>query len=240
MSAAPRLYAPPLQALYPAGAVVAVLHEPGDPRLLLPEEARSVEGAVPARVQEFAAGRQCARIALAELGITGAPLRAAPDRSPVWPRGIVGSISHTRGHCAAVVGRSDTFLGLGLDTERLEAVRSALWPRLFVPSELERLEALPAARRALAAALGFAAKEAFYKLQYPLVRERLGFDAIAIVCDARAVMVDGEVGAFTVVPERPLALQERYAGALTGRCVRHDGFVSAAIALAAEAPPAAG
>ncbi len=237
MTGEPRLYAPPLQGLFPAGAVVAVLRTAGDPALLLPAEARCVTGAVQKRVQEFSAGRQCARMALSELGITGFPLLAAPDRSPVWPRGIVGSISHTRSHCAAVVARSATFLGLGLDTEGRHAVRAGLWPRLFVSSELQRLEQLPAARRAVVAALGFAAKEAFYKLQYPLVRERLEFDAIAIVYAAPIGDVDGEVGEFTVVPQRQIALQARHAGVLTGRFAVHDGYVSAAIALPATPLP---
>ena len=179
VSSQPALYATPLQGLYPAGAVVAALRGAGDLSILDPEEARCVARAVPARVAEFAAGRLCARLALAELGVVGFPLLAAPDRSPVWPLGVVGSISHTAGHCAVVAGSRTQFLGLGLDTELLAAVHAGLWSKLCTPPEHTRLGALPAAQRARAAALIFAAKEAFYKMQYPLTRERLDFDAVA-------------------------------------------------------------
>ena len=53
---------------------------PGDASLLAPEEAAIVANAVPKRVGEFAAGRLCARRALAELGMS----RAFPS----WPRPI--------------------------------------------------------------------------------------------------------------------------------------------------------
>ena len=85
--------------LLPAGVVAAELRTPGDPSLLEPEEALAVANAVPKRVQEFAAGRLCARRALAEFGVVDFPVRAARDRQPIWPEFLVGSITHTRG-CA--------------------------------------------------------------------------------------------------------------------------------------------
>jgi 4'-phosphopantetheinyl transferase EntD len=215
--------------LYPAGAVVAALRGAGDLSILDPEEARCVARAVPARVAEFAAGRLCARLALAELGVVGFPLLAAPDRSPVWPLGVVGSISHTAGHCAVVAGSRTQFLGLGLDTELLAAVHAGLWSKLCTPPEHTRLGALPAAQRARAAALIFAAKEAFYKMQYPLTRERLDFDAVAIEWGD----VECTAGEFRVVPNRNFALQRLASGPIGGRFQFHEAFVSAGIALAA-------
>jgi 4'-phosphopantetheinyl transferase EntD len=222
-------YAAPLQGLFPAGTVVAVLRTPADPSLLYPAEALCVAQAVRTRVEEFAAGRLCARAALAELGIIGCALLAAADRAPVWPAGIVGSIAHTSGHCAAVAGSRSLFLGLGLDTELLAAVRAQLWHRLCAPSELARLRALPQAQRARAAALSFAAKEAFYKAQYPLTREALDFDAVVIDYGS----VDCTAGEFTVVPRRSIALERIARAPVRGRFAFHEGFVSAGIALAA-------
>src|SRR5271170_2846494 len=89
--------------LFPPGAVVADLREPGDPELLLPVEATYLGRAVPKRVQEFTAGRLCARRALAEFGIVDFPIKVADDRRPIWPDSMVGSITHTAGFCAAVV-----------------------------------------------------------------------------------------------------------------------------------------
>src|SRR5450631_1635810 len=97
------------QLLFPAGAIAAELGEPGRVELLLPEEAAGLGRAVPERQQEFAAGRLCARRALEELGFAGFALLAQADRQPLWPAQIVGSITHTNGLCAAVVGRRSQF-----------------------------------------------------------------------------------------------------------------------------------
>ena len=92
-----------VHSLFPPGVAVAVRREPGDPADLLPGEAVYVAKAVPKRINEFAAGRACARRALATFGMPGAVLLAAPDRQPLWPTGFVGSITHTAGFCAAAV-----------------------------------------------------------------------------------------------------------------------------------------
>jgi 4'-phosphopantetheinyl transferase EntD len=227
----PRLYPAPIQGLFPVGAVVAALCASADPSVLHPAEAQCVAQAVRTRVEEFATGRLCARVALAELGIEGFALLMAPDRSPLWPPGVVGSISHTAGYCAAVAGSRKQFLGLGLDTEVLAAVRAGLWHRLCAPIELASLRALPDSQRGRAAALIFAAKEAFYKAQYPLTQEVLEFDAIAIEFGC----LNGAAGDFTVVPTRCMALQRLSPGPLCGRYEFHGQFVSAGLAL-----PAAG
>src|SRR5208282_3247294 len=103
MSSNPAHLSVSLQSLFPAGVVGAELRAPGDASLLLPAEAEFLGRAVPKRVQEFAAGRLCARRALAEFGIVDFPVRTAHDRQPVWPEFLVGSITHTEGYCAAVV-----------------------------------------------------------------------------------------------------------------------------------------
>src|SRR5690242_8343874 len=85
-----------------------------DPFVTELPEPDSAEGqllgrAAPERQLEFRAGRHCARLAMGLLGAAGPVLRA-PDRSPVWPSGIVGSIAHTRtrnrGFCGAAVARA--------------------------------------------------------------------------------------------------------------------------------------
>ena len=103
--------------LFPPGAVAAQRCAPGAVADLLPQEAACLGDAVPERAAEFAAGRQCARRALAELGIMNFALVAGADRRPTWPDSIVGSITHTTGLCAAVVGRRSHFRGLGVDSE---------------------------------------------------------------------------------------------------------------------------
>jgi hypothetical protein len=69
------------------------------------DELRLMASAVPRRRAEFAAGRACARAALRRLGINGWPLLVGSKREPLWPAGVVGSITHTDGLVAAAVSR---------------------------------------------------------------------------------------------------------------------------------------
>jgi 4'-phosphopantetheinyl transferase EntD len=214
--------------LFPPGAVVAELCAPGDERLLLPEEASFVSRAVEKRVREFAAGRCCARRALAEFGIDNFPVKVAADRRPLWPDGMVGSITHTTGFCAAVLASRQRLAGVGIDSEVIGDVHDGILPRICVPAEAAWIASLPAAERPAAAALIFAAKEAFYKCQYPLAREKLGFRDARV--EARWGAAGGE---FHVNATRAIVLAAYAPLPLEGRFMIHDGLVTAGLGLAA-------
>ena len=220
-----------LAALFPPGAVVAELREPGEPDLLLPAEAAYLGRAVPTRAQEFAAGRLCARRAMAEFGIADFPIKVADDRQPIWPDLLVGSITHTVGFCAAVVAERQRIAALGLDSEGVGDVNVEIWPRICVPSETAWVRSLPAPQQAAAVSLIFSAKEAFYKCQYPLVRERLDFH------DARveAVAWGASAAAFKIHATRKIAMAERASLPLQGRYLFHEGFVTAGMGITAAA-----
>lgn len=132
------------------------------------------------RRREFAAGRQCARSALRQCAVVDFALLNGSDRCPIWPEGIVGSITHADGMAAAVVAPDHRFASVGLDAERRDRVGEDLWSRLFVPAELEWLGNLEVTRRPGAAALLFSAKEALYKCQYPLTRRWLDFHDVRL------------------------------------------------------------
>ena len=89
---------------------------PGDPaHSMHPQEGQVVAGAAEVRRIEFAAGRDLARTALRRLGVDGHALLPAKDRSPQWPAGVVGSISHTRRLCGVAGARRGAVTSLGLD-----------------------------------------------------------------------------------------------------------------------------
>ncbi len=140
---------------------------------LLPEEAALAARAVPRRVAELVAGRTLARRALAELGLPPSAILAAPDRSPIWPAGVSGSISHTAHTCAGVVGATRAVGYLGLDVEDTSELPEGTSAEILRPRERARA-ALAADARA-AALLVFSAKEAFYKAQHPLTGVLLEF-----------------------------------------------------------------
>ncbi len=233
----PAILSATFASLFPSGVVAAELRAPGDASLLLPAEAQDMSNAVPKRMQEFAAGRLCARRALAEFGVADFPIRVARDRQPLWPGFLVGSITHTAGICAAVVAERARLIALGVDTEAVGAVKAELWPTICVSAETAWLDTLDPAQRAAAATLIFSAKEAFYKCQYPLVGEWLNFH------DLRVTPLDWGAahGAFAVEATRPIALFDRAPpvrtppvrapSAVLGSYRFHEGFVSAGVSL---------
>ncbi|QLC74373.1 4'-phosphopantetheinyl transferase superfamily protein [Pseudomonas sp. LPB0260] len=143
------------------------------------------------RQAEYLAGRLCAREALRRL--TGQPQVPAvgADRAPQWPAGVVGSISHGHGWAAALVAHRSAWRGLGLDIEPpLASARAErLAAEILTPTELHRLQSLPAEQRAWRVSLTFSLKESLFKALYPLVLRRFYFhDAELLNCqdDGRA------------------------------------------------------
>jgi len=208
--------APRIAGLFAAGAVARQTSEQLPVTVLLPEERPFVERAAPKRIQEFAAGRACARAALAQLGYEDRALAVGTDRAPVWPVGITGSITHTDGFCAAVVAATTDIRSLGLDAEVADSVKPHLWRRICVPEEQAILQSLDPESAVATATLMFSAKEAFYKCQHFLTGQWLGFTDISISIEA---------GSFTVRPTRTLMLCGRTPGPWTGRYLREGGIV---------------
>jgi 4'-phosphopantetheinyl transferase EntD len=167
-----------LRAALPAGIAVAVEDPRAGPFGLLSGEV--LDNAVPKRLAEFAAGRRAARAAMATLGIPPIAIPHGTDRAPQWPDGVSGSISHTDGLCLAMIGRSDDWVGLGLDVERDHPLDAALWPEILRAEELARIHALPGAEQGLGAMGIFVAKEAVYKAQYPTSRTIMDFHALDV------------------------------------------------------------
>lgn len=164
---------------------------------LFPCEAAWVAGVVEARRLQFSCGRACARAALASLGWPAEAIPVGGAGAPVWPAGIVGSISHCRDEAVAAVARSADLRAVGIDVETAEP---------FAPDDIERFctdtdrsfrdgarlpPSLPWAN------LVFSAKEALLKAHYPEHGTRLASDAVAVRLTADPT---GTSGAFRAVP----------------------------------------
>jgi 4'-phosphopantetheinyl transferase EntD len=77
-----------------------------------------VQHAVPSRQAEFATGRWCARVALAQLGASAPALGKGALGEPLWPTGYQGTLTHESGLClalAAPIPPRGPLAGLGLD-----------------------------------------------------------------------------------------------------------------------------
>jgi 4'-phosphopantetheinyl transferase EntD len=161
-----------------------------------PLEAEQVRQALPGRQREFAAGRYCARRALARLGVSDFALLNGRDRAPRWPSGIVGAITHTGqgagGFCGVVVGRGAELVAVGLDAER-GTLAPELWRAVLTAPERGRLEALAEEDRGRAALLAFSAKECFYKAQFPLSRRFLELEDVEVVVEVASGTFEARV-----------------------------------------------
>ena len=218
-----------LASLFPPGSRAAELRGAADPALLYPEEAAHVAKAVATRVQEFAAGRLCARRVLAEFGVLNYPLEAAKDRQPLWPANLVGSITHTEGFGAAVAAEKQHVAALGIDSEVAGRVKAELWPCICTEGEIAWLETRAPLERGVAATLIFAAKEAFYKCQYPLTAEWLNFHDVTVEVPAS----NAARGVFNVRANRSIGFARWARLPIQGEFLFHEQFVTAAVAVTA-------
>lgn len=189
-------------------------------RGLLRAEQEAVAGAAQTRIEQFTAGRLCSRIALSRLGVAVAtPIPRGEDRAPIWPKGFVGSITHTDSWCAAAVARAEDFRSIGIDLEPATPLRESLWRRICTAKERDWLHDLPEA--GLTGKVLFSAKESVYKCQYPLTTKFLGF---------HAVEVELGNGSFRAVFQQE-AGEFRPGDVIEGRYVIEEGLVAAACEL---------
>jgi 4'-phosphopantetheinyl transferase EntD len=146
-----------------------------------------VERAIDKRKREFATGRKLARAALAALDHPDVEILNGPDRAPIWPSGIAGSISHC--DRVAVVAMTRAAHGtVGIDVEHRDELKRELWKTVFLPHEIEALDAdFDGPMRGRMALVLFSAKEALYKAQYPRTTTFMGFHElhVAITSDVR-------------------------------------------------------
>lgn len=218
-SSAARAYA---ALLPPAVIVVAASHNVMV--RLDPAEARAVAAAVPSRVAEFTTGRACAHEALRRLGVPDGSIGRGSRGEPLWPAGVVGSITHCDGLRAAAVARRGEVTGVGIDAEPHLPLPADVMELTLTPPERRRVGHLRAAVPEIAwDRVVFSLKEATYKLWYPLRREWLGFEEV----DA-AVQTDGT---FTVELPRPLPTPDGEVLVVRGRWAVTDGLLLTAAAL---------
>jgi 4'-phosphopantetheinyl transferase EntD len=167
--------------ILPAGVFYESLNRFEDACPLLEEERVLVQNAVEKRVHEFTAGRHCARLALRKLGVLDFPILRGARNAPIWPKEIVGSITHCPGFASAVVCPSSVLLGVGIDTEIAEPLPVGISETIITSKEQQLSADLP--RGVAWDRVIFSAKESLFKLWYPLTGSWLDFHDAHIFLD---------------------------------------------------------
>ena len=136
-----------------------------------------------ARRREFHDGRALATELIAEMGFPARDILVGAAGEPIWPPGVIGSISHTSEALAVAVAVDSAYASIGLDIEFERAVDMDLWPSICSTRELAWLHGLDEPTARIQSTLLFSAKESGYKCQFPLTRQFLEFEQAEIRVD---------------------------------------------------------
>lgn len=136
--------------------------------------------AVAERRQSFGLGRIAAHAALQTIDRDEGPILAGPNREPLWPSGVVGSISHTTDVGIALVAPSDRSDGVGVDIER-QRWAPELADQVFRTEERDWLDGVAPVKRSATVLALFSAKECVFKAFFPGVGRFFGFHAASLV-----------------------------------------------------------
>lgn len=137
--------------------------------------------AVIKRRTEYLAGRICCKHVLETLGITQEVGTAYPEREPVWPAGVAGSISHCGSSAIAVI-TTERHGHVGIDIEEVNnSLIEAHADAFTTPEERQRV------RGAADLLVIFSAKEALFKALYPTLKKYFGFECarVSILSETR-------------------------------------------------------
>src|ERR1700692_3358071 len=170
------------------------------------------------RQREFLAGRWCAEEALQCLGAGSTHVAMAEDRAPIWPDGVVGSITHTGDFAAAAVAWAADIAGLGIDSAQIiDPAAARDIADVCMVDEATLFKAAHGRSFCEFCTFVFSAKEAVYKCLFPLTRKFLEFSDVRIT----SIDWDRECFAWTTVSE--------HSG--TGRLSHADGLVHTSVEL---------
>jgi 4'-phosphopantetheinyl transferase EntD len=176
-----------VERILPPGVVAAVSTRSEIQVELAVSESAAIRRAVPSRRREFTTARACARTALTGLGFPPGPIPPGPAGEPRWPAGVVGSITHCEGYCAAAVARASDVGALAIDAEPNRPLPAGVLAAIAVPEERLRLRQCREGAMAVCwDRLLFSAKEAVFKLWFPLTGDKLGYEDASVEFDLAA------------------------------------------------------
>lgn len=220
--------------LLPAGVASSELFSDPPELRAHPLEEELIAKAVDKRRREFIGARHCARRAMGEIGVAPEPILRGERGAPIWPRGVVGSMTHCDGYRAAVVAPALRLRSVGIDAEPHEPLPTGVLEAVSLESERSWL-ADPAGADAWDGVhrdkVLFCAKETTYKAWFPLTNRWLGFEDAHItftISERNGADARGEFHSKLLVPGETIDGGPALT-AFDGQWMVADGLVVAAI-----------
>lgn len=164
-----------------------------EPNDVLTEKPRSPQQLKLRRRRQYALGRAAAYKTLRNFGFKNPPLvPRGQGGMPVWPDGVVGSITHTQAAAVAAIASTSRFRALGIDLQEIREIRADFCERIGNAEEAAWCKSVPELQPTRTLSL-FSGKESIYKALYPFVREYFGFSAAELVWNDVEKRFDGRL-----------------------------------------------
>ena len=141
------------------------------------KQTQFISKAVTKRQLEYSTGRFFTLLAQKLLGRYPAPVETL-NRCPIWPDGLLGSISHTDQFAIVVMALNTRYKGLGVDMEIMGKVTNDISSLCLTPFELKNLpqsDKMPYPETMI-----FSGKEAVYKAVNPLIGHIIEFNEVEL------------------------------------------------------------
>ncbi|MFI5718381.1 4'-phosphopantetheinyl transferase Npt [Nocardia sp. NPDC051750] len=183
-----------IETILPADIASAELLDYPEDLKAHPAEEHLIAKSVEKRRRDFIGARHCARQALAQLGEPPVAIGKGERGAPVWPRGIVGSLTHCDGFRGAALAHKMRYRSIGIDAEPHEPLPEGVLDSVSLPAERDWLRVTDSALHL--DRLLFCAKEATYKAWFPLTTRWLGFEDAHITFDVEETGAGAGAGTF--------------------------------------------
>lgn len=196
-----------------------------------PAEEHLIAKSVEKRRRDFIGARHCARQALTQLGEPAVAIGKGGTGEPLFPRGIVGSLTHCEGYRAAALGHKLRFRSIGIDAEPHAPLPEGVLDSVSLAPERTWLTTVLPGTGLHLDRLLFCAKEATYKAWFPLTGRWLGFEDAHITFTVDDESAGAGAGSFHSELLIPGNTTDGGAALTTfdGRWVISDGLILTAI-----------
>lgn len=141
----------------------------------------SLSNAVAKRKGEFLAGRYLANKIIELMGLPDAKVAIDKHKAPIWPAGIMGSISHSKSKALCVITKyhNDRFLGIDIEHWLSPSDAQCLASNIVVNDhEYKMMQPFVTFEQAIT--LIFSAKESLYKAIFKAFEHYVDFDAAKV------------------------------------------------------------